>query len=242
MLKGCTIAEVFGGGMGELAFDVAEPKFAALATVNGVVPVDVAGRPLLLIRTTEDAIVALSRICTHTQCDMSPRISGRWDGSKLDCTCHGSQFAADGKVLKGPATRDLAVYPVSFDPATGLGKVVVGGGEPEEESPVPEEYRGKTNPFEDDDADALEAGQRLWVEKCQGCHGANGEGNDAFPEPKPTVFSGDTSSYADDYLFWRLRTGAATGPADSIMPAFDASALSDEEAWQVITYLRSLGQ
>lgn len=241
-LPGCTIAEVFGGGAGELAFNTAESKFAALAQVNGMVPVDLAGRKVLLIRTGMDKVVGLSRLCTHVSCDMSPDIDGRWDGEKLICTCHDSHFDAQGKVLQGPATRDLTVYEVNFDPSAGTGTLVVGTTpEPEPENPVPEPYRDLSNPFAADDAEALAAGEQVWAQ-CAGCHGAAGEGNDAFGDPKPTAFNGGTAGYADDHLFWRIRTGAMSGPEGSIMPAYSAEQLSDDQVWQVITYLRSLGQ
>ena len=240
---GCTIAEVFDQGSGSLTFNVAEQQFATLATVGGVTKADVAGRPLLLIRVNEASVVALNRLCTHVQCDMDPNKDGRWDGEKLICVCHDSHFDATGKVLRGPATRDLTTYPTTFDPISGVGEVVVGGSasEPEFEDPTPEEFRELSNPYAVDDAEALSGGEQLWTQ-CSGCHGVNGEGSDGFPEPKPTVFSGDNGAYSDGYLFWRLRTGSSSGPMGSIMPAYDASTLPDDDVWKVITYLRSLGR
>ncbi|MCA9543105.1 MAG: Rieske 2Fe-2S domain-containing protein [Myxococcales bacterium] len=241
---GCTIAEVFGvEGGGQLAFDLAEPRFAALANVGGTVAVDVAGRPILLIRAGAQRLVALNRLCTHVQCDMNPDGGqGAWDGEKLTCTCHDSQFDADGKVLKGPATRDLTVYDVQFDAGTGQGTVTVGGApEPEPEDPTPEPFRSMESPFARDDAAALAAGEQVWNTTCAGCHGPAGEGTD-FLTPPATVFASGSDNYSDGYLFWRLRTGGATGPQGSIMPAYSEAQLSDEQVWQVITYLRSLGQ
>ena len=46
--------------------------------------------------------------------------------------------------------------------------------------------------------------------------------------------------YTDGYMFWRVRTGNLTGPANSTMEPYDTKMLSDEQVWQVITYLRSL--
>ncbi len=242
---GCTIAEIFETGGGDLAYNVSEPQFSPLASVDGVVPVEVAGRPILLIRTDEQTIVALNRICTHVQCDMDPQISGAWDGEKLICLCHDSHFDAQGRVLQGPATRDLQVYPTTFDAATGVGTVTVGLGEsddaPPPEDPVPEEFRDLTSPYAAYDTEALAAGEALWVQ-CGSCHGPMGEGNQNFPDPKPTAFNGNNSGYSDGYLFWRLRTGGMTGPEGSIMPAYSPEQMSDDQIWQVLTYLRSLGQ
>ena len=237
---GCTIAEVFADGDGVLAFDLTDPIFSGLADVNGTAVVDSAGRKLILIRTDASTVVALNRICTHQGADMDPTKSGSWDGERLRCRLHDSYFSSSGEALSGPATTALASYPVSFDATAGTGTVTIGasGDEPVDPNPIPEEYRDLVNPFAADDADALAAGEVVWAQ-CSGCHGAQGQGNEAI---NATAFNGDNSAYADDYLFWRLRTGGATGPAGSIMPAYSEEQLGDTELWQVITYLRSLGQ
>ncbi|KAB8320303.1 FAD-dependent oxidoreductase [Tolypothrix campylonemoides VB511288] len=50
---------------------------------------------------------AISLVCTHQGCTVKMAEDG-----KFHCPCHGAVFAADGKVLKGPAQRDLAKYQV----------------------------------------------------------------------------------------------------------------------------------
>lgn len=235
-ITGCTIAEVFGAGGTGFEFDLAQGDFAALTAVDGVVAID-EGRPILLIRTAQDTIVALNRICTHTQCDMAPDKFGVWRDGKLQCTCHDSFFDAQGKVLSGPARRDLTRYAVDFDASAGTGSVQFGDTPIEPESEVPEPYRGLTNPFEGD-ADAVAAGESVYVQ-CGACHGADGEGGPAFMPPA-TAFNVDNSAYADDYLFWRIRTGGVTGPDGSIMPSYSEAAMPDDQVWQVISYLRSL--
>lgn len=122
-LGGCTISRVFGGAGGDVAFDVSDATFAPLAEVGGAVPVDTGARKLMLIRVSEDEVVALDRICTHAVCDMAPGVDGTWDGEKLTCLCHFSEFSATGEVLKGPATRDLQRFTVEFDALAGTGTV-----------------------------------------------------------------------------------------------------------------------
>ncbi len=56
----------------------------------------------------------LSSQCTHLGC----RIRTLRDG-RLQCPCHGSEFATDGTVLKGPAGKPLPQLSHKTDPATG---------------------------------------------------------------------------------------------------------------------------
>ena len=55
-------------------------------------------------------VFALSSVCTHKGC----KVRAQEDGSFL-CRCHKSTFDADGRVTKGPATRDLPRLPVADD-------------------------------------------------------------------------------------------------------------------------------
>lgn len=56
----------------------------------------------------EEGVSALHSSCTHLDCLFS------WDKDKgmFVCPCHGSEFAKDGSLLKGPATRSLDRFPV----------------------------------------------------------------------------------------------------------------------------------
>ncbi len=239
----CTIAEVFGGD-GVLEFDLAAKQFAALSEVDGVVAVDASGRSVLLIRSAEDRIVALNRICTHTACDMAPDKLGAWEDGELICRCHDSRFDSAGTVLKGPATRDLASYTVDFDPSSGRGTVTFGDDEDEEVSPgrppepLPPELAQAQNPFGDDE-EAIEAGKALYETHCLSCHAEDGAGDGLATMPPPTAFDVDQTGYSDGYLFWRIKTGPIGGPEGSAMPAYDNS-LSDEQIWRMVSYLRSL--
>ncbi|MBW4564102.1 MAG: FAD-dependent oxidoreductase [Mojavia pulchra JT2-VF2] len=50
---------------------------------------------------------AISLTCTHQGCTVQKATDG-----KFHCPCHGAVFAADGKVLKGPAQRNLSKFQV----------------------------------------------------------------------------------------------------------------------------------
>ena len=57
--------------------------------------------------TNPRQLLAVNPKCTHDGCDV------KWlpGEKKYECPCHGAEFSADGKVLKGPATVSLATYP-----------------------------------------------------------------------------------------------------------------------------------
>lgn len=53
-----------------------------------------------------DQLKALSLSCTHLGCTVNRTSDG------FVCPCHGSRFDAGGRVLNGPAARDLDQFPV----------------------------------------------------------------------------------------------------------------------------------
>ena len=65
-----------------------------------------AGRSVALFKDAT-GVHAISTICTHLGCVVKP---GR-DG--FECPCHGSRYAADGTVTKGPAPKSLPWLKVS---------------------------------------------------------------------------------------------------------------------------------
>jgi cytochrome b6-f complex iron-sulfur subunit len=56
--------------------------------------------PALLIRTAE-GFVALSLVCTHLGCTVTAGSDG------FACPCHGSRYDMQGRVVRGPAQRQL---------------------------------------------------------------------------------------------------------------------------------------
>ncbi len=67
-----------------------------------------AAGPLLVVRSPADpkAVVAVNPTCPHQGC----LVTWKTERKSFACPCHASQFAADGKVLQGPAVKGLATY------------------------------------------------------------------------------------------------------------------------------------
>lgn len=82
------------------------PGLAAIGT-----PV-VVGELRAAMRTGSATFSAVSMICTHEQCHT------QLSGETFNCPCHLSRFAADGRVERGPAKRNLLVLETSYNPAT----------------------------------------------------------------------------------------------------------------------------
>lgn len=94
-------------------FEVALPE--SLAAGEPFLPPD---RPVALFRNDE-GVYAVSTVCTHLGCIVKPAPDG------FHCPCHGSRFAADGTVTKGPAPQPLPWLAVS---KTGIGVYLVDEG------------------------------------------------------------------------------------------------------------------
>lgn len=76
-------------------FSVTLPE--SLAPGEAFVP---EGRSVALFRD-EEGVFAISTVCTHLGCIVKPKPDG------FHCPCHGSRFAPDGTVTKGPAPAPL---------------------------------------------------------------------------------------------------------------------------------------
>lgn len=83
-------------------FRVAIPE--TLAAGEPFVP---PGRTTALFRDGE-GVYAISIICTHLGCVIKPTANG------FECPCHGSAFAHDGAVTRGPAPRALSWVKVNM--------------------------------------------------------------------------------------------------------------------------------
>lgn len=106
---------------------------------------------------------------------------------------------------------------------------------------VPSEYADKTNPFGSDTA-AIEDGRAIYKQNCVTCHGERGMGDGPAAgglNPKPQPLAANQEGLEDDYLYWRISEGGLKAPFSSSMPGWK-SILSEEEIWQVISYLRTM--
>lgn len=99
---------------------------------------------------------------------------------------------------------------------------------------VPPPYAGMQNPLPWEDTSAQEAGKGIYQQSCLGCHGIDGS------NVAQANFSSEDSprdlEERPDYYFWIL----SEGRLDKGMPPFKSS-ISEEQRWQVLTYLHSLG-
>lgn len=110
-----------------------------------------------------------------------------------------------------------------------------------------EEAKSLQNPLPSS-PDIVAKGKKLYEGRsyCAACHGLEGaegknKGPIVFPgAPPPTNFADAAwqASRTDGELFWILKHGSHGTDMAPFKPLF----LTEEEAWQIITYLRTFGE
>ncbi len=70
------------------------------------------GAERVIVAHTESGFIACSAVCPHKGCDVKYVLADK----QLVCPCHNSRFDEAGKVVKGPARKDLK----PFDATNGL--------------------------------------------------------------------------------------------------------------------------
>lgn len=89
-------------------------KVASLAPAGGRALLGtVKGTTVAVVREVDGSYAALDLACTHQGATVNPDATG-WL-----CPAHGSRFALDGAVERGPATTGLAAYPSRWDARRG---------------------------------------------------------------------------------------------------------------------------
>lgn len=67
---------------------------------------------IALSKDMDAGIHAVSPVCTHLHCEVKWNVAEQ----SWDCPCHGARYNPDGKVLNGPAYRDLETIPIDGRP------------------------------------------------------------------------------------------------------------------------------
>lgn len=162
--------------------------------------------------------------------------SGKDEGSgKGDSDSQNPSEDSDGAGESGDQTPEDSAGEEDQGSADSDGEESDGEGEPEGEGKkeVPDEFKGKKNPFDEDDEDALKAGKALYVEHCEGCHAKDGSGE--LPG-MPDMSSETAGNWPDDWTYWKVLKGGG-----EMMPAAEG-VLDEEEIWQCITYFRGFSK
>jgi len=87
-------------------------EFVGLNRPDGFLKVQPVGSAQILyvLADGEGGYVAVSPICKHRGCTVDVA------GERLECPCHGSQYARDGSVLRGPTQEPLDRYATTLSP------------------------------------------------------------------------------------------------------------------------------
>ncbi|MCP4422649.1 MAG: c-type cytochrome [Chloroflexi bacterium] len=134
----------------------------------------------------------------------------------------------------------------TIEPTTDLSDSIVVEVRLEEwQAQMPPEFENLTNPYANV-SEAIAAGDQAYQNNsCNLCHGALLEGNGYFSPgltPKPVNLTDpvlmNLPFITDAYLYWRISEGGAQPPFLSAMPAW-RDLLSEEERWQLVSYIRS---
>jgi mono/diheme cytochrome c family protein len=101
---------------------------------------------------------------------------------------------------------------------------------------APEEAQQLENPMEKSER-VLNAGKQIFDQLCTACHGKAGKGDGVTAsslKPKPADLTSEAvQEQTDGAIYWKMQEGRPP------MPGFK-SQLSEQQAWAVVHYIRSL--
>ena len=105
---------------------------------------------------------------------------------------------------------------------------------------VPAKYKSMANPTDAGDEDGLEVGEDLYMQHCKSCHGKEGLGDG----PKAKEQDGDLGDFSDaafqkqsdGSLFYKTKEGRDD------MPGYSKKISDDEDMWNVVNFVRTLGE
>jgi mono/diheme cytochrome c family protein len=95
---------------------------------------------------------------------------------------------------------------------------------------VPEKHRAKQNPLSKD-PEATAAGEILFEQHCEECHGAHGVGG----KKAPSLRAAEVQESSEGAIFYILSNGIVR----KRMPVW--SKLPEAQRWQLVSYIKSLG-
>lgn len=102
---------------------------------------------------------------------------------------------------------------------------------------VPSSADKVTNPVASD-TKSLSAGKTIYTKNCYDCHGKKGKGDgpksSELDKPVGDFTKENFSKQSDGAIFWKITEGRKP------MPSFKKD-LPEEQRWQVINYVRTLG-
>lgn len=85
----------------DFTLDLTNSTYTGLKSIGG----SAYNSGIIIAHTSADTMVAVSDVCTHQGCTV------QFNGSNgFICPCHGSTFASNGTVTRGPASAPLAKY------------------------------------------------------------------------------------------------------------------------------------
>jgi mono/diheme cytochrome c family protein len=144
---------------------------------------------------------------------------------------------SDGITLRPTRGRTTVVLAVAAGIAAAISVACWWSSGPSES--LPPAFAARVNPRAHEGA-AVAAGELIFRDNCSSCHGDRADGHGVAAVglvPPPANFrAGDVlPRHSDAYLFYRL----TEGKPGTAMPSF-RGALSEDERWAVVSYLRSL--
>ncbi|MBM4424774.1 MAG: c-type cytochrome [Chloroflexi bacterium] len=158
------------------------------------------------------------------------------------------QTAADESLTRVTTIREKAPFLVVATPTAHPGVIFesVEGRIEAWQARIPAEYAGLANPYTPNDAEAVNAGRRIFRDhNCGVCHGNEMKGDGEFSEalnPRPVDLTDKALMslpfMTDTYLYWRISEGGSQTPFLSAMPQWKVK-LTEEERWQLVAYIRS---
>jgi hypothetical protein len=137
-----------------------------------------------------------------------------------------------------------------FAASTLEGKAPATPPTPEDPYEIPEVARNRRNPILRTDL-SLRGAQTLWKKHCETCHGVTGRGdgpNARLHEqrkghaPRNLTNPKVQENLTDGEIFWRISKGLIEEGNNVIMPKYEQKLPSETERWQLVLYVRELGQ